>query len=154
MSILSSTDVTKELLSKSNTKNHRILSSSGNVSFGQLPHINDNFPSGEIHLRLGFVGIGSARTGAFGLRHIVEKHGPEIGIDDAAGAIEFIELVLSAGAVIKLDGKGGTKPLVINSSHGMVILEKKTPRDEAVHYSIITAYEKINYPGTILGEMT
>lgn len=153
MTVLSSADVTEDLLFGSNTKNQRILNSDGNESFGTLPHINEDFPSGSIFLRLGFKGSGFSRRGAFGLRHIIEKHGSEIGFDDAVGAIAFVEQILSTGAVIKLDRKDGVRLLVINSSHGMVILEKKTPQGEPIHYSIITAYGKVNYPGTILGQM-
>nr|WP_010890242.1 hypothetical protein [Salmonella enterica]AAB91550.1 hypothetical protein [Salmonella enterica subsp. enterica serovar Berta] len=109
----------------------------------------------KIILKLGDSGFYNKRTesleGAYGLRHIWDKHRVEIGATSAEDIVIFLESILLAGAEVLIDPKKGqNKAIVVESGTGMMILELKKPNGEDPYYSIITAYDRKSHPGTKL----
>lgn len=158
MDVLIPNDISNGQLNRKNTKNARVTKLDGSSSFGKIPKLNDLFPEGEIFLKLGERGFYNSRLkilqGAFGLRHIWDRHRSEIGASNAEQIIVFIESVLKCGAEILIDeNKYPNKPLVVESSSGMVVLELKRPQNENAYYTIITAYQRKSHPGTLMGQI-
>ncbi len=91
--------------------------------------------------------------GAFGLRHIWDKHRNEFNAQDASDIISFVETIITAGADIIVDtNKGPNKPLIVESSAGMAVLEPKNVMNQP-SYSIITAYTRKQHPGVLIGNL-
>jgi len=147
-------DVTPAIAELRNQKNARVSNNRGQVSFGLFPSNNHNFPVGDIHLKLGFIGNGHRRSGAFGLRHIWEKHGSELGLTAPQQVSAFIETILQPGAnVIVNHSKSPDKPLIVESSNGLITLGMVKPNNESAYYHIITAYGRKSHPGIIIANL-
>ncbi|EJG0899092.1 hypothetical protein C4H01_RS24445 [Vibrio parahaemolyticus] len=158
MDVLIPNDISNQKLRKKTTQNARVTKNDGVGSFGKVPKLNDAFPEGEIVLKLGSSGffdpISRDLKKAFGLRHIWDKHRTEIGATTAQDVVAFVESVLQSGAEILIDkNKDPSKPLIVESSVGMVIVELKQPQGEDAYYSIITAYDRKSHPGTLVGNL-
>lgn len=158
MSVLLPSDISGGMLNKKNTKNAKVTNSNGETTFGVMPRLNDKFPSGNITLKLGDSGFYDHKTktlkGAFGLRHIWDKHRSEINAGSAEDVVTFVENVLTTGAEVLLDhNKDPNKPLIVESTHGMLVVELKEPQGEEPYYSVITAYVRKSHPGTLLGKI-
>lgn len=155
---MNSHTITTQHLNSKNAKNTKILTSLGNTFFGVMPQLNADFPEGDIILKLGDSGFYDKRTkqikSAFGLRHIWDKHRAEIVANNATDIILFIESIITNGANVIIDNsKSKDKPLIVKSNMGMVVVELKTPQNEASYYSIITAYIKKSHPGTLMASL-
>ncbi len=158
MSILLPHDVSQQMLNSKKTKNAKVTNSNGTCSFGIMPNLNSKFPAGEIILKLGDPGFYDRREkklkAAFGLRHIWDKHKVEIGATNAFDVIKFIESVITLGAEVLIDSnKDPNKPLIVESTAGMVVVELKQPQGEEPYYSIVTAYDKKRHAGTLVGNL-
>ncbi len=149
-------EITEELALSSCTKNAKVMNTDGNISFGLFPANNYHFPEAEIHLKLGYIGKyqrGSRDPkGAFGLRHIYDKHKHDIGISNPNEIPEFIESIIIPGADVIIDkNKSEDKPLIIESSQGLIALGLITPNGHEPYFSIITAYNRKSHPGIVIG---
>lgn len=158
MEVLIPNDISTQTLKAKNQQNARVTKNDGSGSFGRVPRLNDTFPEGEILLKLGNKGffdpVSKSLKKAFGLRHIWDKHRQEIGATTAQDIVTFVESVLQSGAEIIIDkNKSPTKPLIVESNVGMVIVELKQPLGENAYYSIITAYVRKSHPGTLMGNL-
>ncbi|CAM3273180.1 hypothetical protein [Moritella viscosa] len=158
MSILLPNDVSQQMLDSKKTKNAKVTNSNGTCSFGVMPNLGARFPTGNIILKLGDSGFYDRNErklkAAFGLRHIWDKHKVEIGATNAFDVIEFIESVITVGAEIIIDqNKDPNKPLIVESTAGMVVVELKQPQGEEPYYSIVTAYDKTRHAGTLVGNL-
>lgn len=143
------------LMSEKTRKNSFVCMPCGTFSFGNFPANNANFPQGDIRLRLGYTGYISRpdRPGAFGLRHIWEKHGTELGLSCPTEAINFIKNVITNGAAVLIDSnKNPDRPIIIENKVGMAILSVHANTSD-VHYSIISAYSRKQHPGTIIATL-
>lgn len=152
MSLLLPSDITEAVLNEKKTKNARVAKSDGSEFFLDLPYMNADFPAGKIILKLGDSGFYNKKTGnlegAYGLRHIWDKHRTELGATSAEDIVIFLESVLLAGAEVLIDAKKGpNKAIIVESGTGMMILELKKPQGEDPCYSIITAYDRKSHPG-------
>ncbi|MBJ4496672.1 hypothetical protein JGE14_23070 [Salmonella enterica subsp. enterica serovar Derby] len=155
MNLLLPRDIVEAVLNDKKTKNARVAKCEGSEFFLELPSMNAEFPAGKIILKLGDSGFYNKRTksleGAYGLRHIWDKHRVEIGATSAEDIVIFLESILLAGAEVLIDPKKGqNKAIVVESGTGMMILELKKPNGEDPYYSIITAYDRKSHPGTKL----
>lgn len=153
MSLLLPNDITEAVLNGKKTKNARVAKNDGSEFYLDLPYMNADFPAGKIILKLGDSGFYNKRTqnleGAYGLRHIWDKHRTELGAASAEDIVIFLESILLAGAEVLIDPrKGPNKAIVVESGTGMMILELKKPNGEDPYYSIITAYDRKSHPGT------
>ncbi|MCA2486255.1 MULTISPECIES: hypothetical protein [Vibrio] len=158
MNVLLPGDVSHQVLNNKKTKNARVTNSKGTTSFGQIPKLNSQFPEAEVILKLGDPGFYDLKVkqlkGAFGLRHIWDKHRSEINAQDASDVVKFIENVIRGGAEVLIEyGKDPNKPIILESSSGMVIVELKRPQGEDPYYSIVTAYDRKSHPGTLMGTL-
>lgn len=132
-------------------KNSVIIRKGGYDNFGLLPFNNNGFESLPIKLKLGLIGFGANRQGAYGVRHIFEKHKNEIGITCPSEIPGFIERIMISGADVIVDyNKDINKVLCIESKVGMVVFARKGSND---HYNIITAYDKRSHPGTLIARL-
>jgi hypothetical protein len=144
-------DVTVEVANNKNSKNAWVANTSGLLSFGTFPENNHNFPVGEITLKLGYVGFDSERKGAYGLRHIWEKHGSEVMATSPSDIPLFIEGIITSGSTVIVDrDKDPKKPLIVKSSIGLLTLGLKQPKDSEPYYHIITAYVRKSHPGIVI----
>jgi len=158
MDVLIPSSISDDTLRNKTKPNARVTKSDGSRYFGKVPKLNDSFPEGQIILKLGKRGFFNQTSrevqGAFGLRHIWDKHRREINATTVQEVVVFVESILKNGADVLIDdNKHPNKPLVVESSIGMVILELKRPQDEDAYYSIITAYERTSHPGTLMGNI-
>ena len=154
MQIFQPQDVTLAIANLRTQKNARVSNSRGQISFGLFPSNNHNFPVGDIHLKLGFIGNGHRRKGAYGLRHIWEKHGAELGLTAPLQVPDFIKTVLQPGANVIVDhSKSSDKPLIVESNNGLVTLGVVKPNNEPPYYHIITAYGRKSHPGIIIANL-
>ena len=143
-------DITLALALTKNKKNTIISTTRGQLSFGLFPANNHGFTTGKIILKLGLIGHGYFRKGAFGVRHIWEKHGGEIGLTSPIQVVNFIESILIPGAEVILNReKSPDKPIIVESSNGLITLGLTTFKNQ-VAYSIITAYDRKNHPGVVI----
>lgn len=157
MSVFLATDITHQILTGKTTKNAKVTNSQGLCSFGIMPTLSPNFPQGNIILKLGDRGFFCPREkklkGAFGLRHVWDRHAVEIGASSASDVVIFIEQVITQGAEIIFDKKKSpNKPLIVESSTGMVVVELLNIAGVQV-YSIVTAYTRKSHPGVLLGTL-
>lgn len=143
------TDITIATLNARNLKGSIICTSSGQHHFGIFPHVSDKFPSGKICLKLGFGGQGRFKDGAYGLRHIWEKHRQEISAKSALDIVLFLEKVISAGAEVIIDNtKDPDKPLILESKSGMAVVAIN-----GGNYYITSAYDRKSHKGTVVGNL-
>lgn len=145
-------DLSEEVMSGKNTKNALIANPQTNgVSFGRIPPNNSGVSEGDIYLKLGLIGHGNQRKGAFGVRHVWEKHQKDLGIEKPDDTPLIIAEILSEGVDILISGSG-SRPIALNTKYGVVILEQKTI-DQVAYYSIVSAYGKKNVTGTVIGQL-
>lgn len=148
-SLILPTDITTAMLSDKKTKNSIVYTSGGDSFFGIFPHVSNTFPSGQICLKLGFAGFGPLKSGAFGLRHIWEKHSTEINATNALDIVLFLEKVISAGSVVIIDNnKDPDKPLILESKTGMAVVGLNNGT-----YYITSAYCRSSHKGTVVGNL-
>lgn len=139
------TDLNLECMGHNKKKNSFVTTSSGSISFGIFPENNNQWPTLEIRLKLGLVGHGKGRLGAFGVRHIFEKHGQEMNLTCPSEVSGHIESVIKTGAIVMVDSKKDpNKPLIIESSTGMAILTLSKCK---TYYHIISSYKRFSHPG-------
>lgn len=155
MEILLPQDITSAILLEKKKKNSRVCKIDGSEVFFTIPHLSADFPDGKIILKLGDPGYYNKSQqkleGAYGLRHIWDKHRAEIGATCAEDIVNFLEKILLSGAQVLLDPKKGpNKVIVVESATGMMIVELKKPNNEDAYYSIVTAYARKSHPGTVL----
>tara|TARA_R110001632_G_scaffold40314_2_gene101194 strand:+ start:73923 stop:74207 length:285 start_codon:yes stop_codon:yes gene_type:complete len=81
-------DLSVEWMSHKRRKNAFVTTTNGSLSFGTFPTNNTHRPELEIRLKVGF---GRTRSGAFGVRHIYEKHSQKIGITCPSQVSGYIE---------------------------------------------------------------
>ena len=153
--ILTPNDISQQDLIAKNRKNSLIATCDGNDNFGIFPQVHE-FPSGNIYLKLGYAGYykkgRNSPEGAFGLRHIWDKHRNEFNGQNALDIISFVETIITTGADIIVDlNKDPNKPLVVESSVGMAVL--KPTIGNTPSYSIITAYTRKQHPGVLIGNL-
>jgi hypothetical protein len=147
-------DITTALAGEKSTKNARVANTAGSISYGMFPINNQGFPVAEIILKLGYIGFKANRDGAFGLRHIWEKHRNEIGLSSPSEIPAFIESILTPGSEVIIDhNKDPRKPLIIESSIGLLTLSLTQPQLELHHYNIITAYARKSHPGIVIATL-
>ncbi|MBJ4267093.1 hypothetical protein JGE07_22555, partial [Salmonella enterica subsp. enterica serovar London] len=100
MNLLLPRDIVEAVLNDKKTKNARVAKCDGSEFFLELPSMNADFPAGKIILKLGDSGFYNKRTksleGAYGLRHIWDKHRVEIGATSAEDIVIFLESILLA----------------------------------------------------------
>ncbi|MBU1468572.1 MAG: hypothetical protein KJ868_13130 [Gammaproteobacteria bacterium] len=153
-SILTLDQITLNVMTHNRTKNALIESASSVVSFGFFPENNNGFPSAKICLKLGFIGSGKGRAGAYGLRHIFEKHGGELGMTCPSEVVSYVKSIIKPGSEILVDyKKEPDRPLVIESSTGLIVLALAGV-GESKHYNIISAYTRFSHPGTVIATIT
>lgn len=136
-------------------KNTRILNpTTGDFRFGYIPE-NPVIDSGHIYLCLGYDGFGPDRRGAFGARHIWDKHQVDLNLTQFADVPHTVASILTEGCNVLVDqNKGGpTKPIVINTPHGMVSLQHKLI-DNVPEYHVLTAYGRNDHPGTVVAQLS
>lgn len=146
-------DLSDVVMNGKNTKNALITNPQTNgVSFGRIPPNNSGVSEGEIYLKLGLIGHGRERKGAFGVRHVWEKHQKDLGIIKPEDTPRIIAEILSEGVDILLSGNTGSRPIALNTKYGVVILEQKII-DQVTSYSVVSAYGKKNITGTVIGQL-
>ena len=129
-------------------KNQFVTNTSGGLSFGTMPINNHGFAQLEIRLKTGYIGKGWTRQGAYGVRHIFEKHGSELNLTCPSQVSSFIESIITTGAEVIIDNnKDPLKPLIIESNNGMVITAISGCQS---YYNIISAYDRKQHPGIVI----
>jgi len=151
---MKSGELTNELADERGAKNQKLENpEGGGFSFAYIPK-NKVIEEGEVFLCLGYAGFGVDRKGAFGARHIWEKHKLDLGLSRFSDVPGVVSGLLSEGCNVLVDkSKGGLdKPIVVNTSSGMVSLQKKVV-DEVVEYHVLTAYRRTNHPGIVVATL-
>lgn len=150
--MLKDTELTEELMTAHTTKNKKVLNpQSGTLIFGKIPENPTGIPSGVIHLRLGYVGSGRKRSGAFGARHIWEKHKADLSISSPSEVPQILANILEPGVNILYEDT--KKPVVLNTSKGLVSLQLKKNESGGNEYSIISAYGRKNSRGIVFAKL-
>lgn len=145
-------DLSEEVINGKNTKNALVTNpQTGGLSFGKIPPNNNGVSEGEIYLKLGLAGHGRLRKGAFGARHVWEKHKSDLGITTPDQTPMIIAEILSEGVDILLSTTDA-RPIALNTKYGVVILEEKVI-DQVTSYSIVSAYGKKNIAGIVIGQL-
>lgn len=145
-------DLSEEVINGKNTKNALVTNpQTGGLSFGKIPPNNNGVSEGEIYLKLGLAGHGRLRKGAFGARHVWEKHKSDLGITTPDQTPMIIAEILSEGVDILLSTTDA-RPIALNTKYGVVILEEKVI-DQVASYSIVSAYGKKNIAGIVIGQL-
>ncbi|MGL5719548.1 MAG: hypothetical protein ACRCYP_01955 [Alphaproteobacteria bacterium] len=156
--VYSATDLNALVMADKKQKNAFVVNPiTGGLSFGRIPDNNNGIDAGEIYLKLGLVGHGKQRKGAFGVRHVWEKHQVDLGISKSEDTPSVIASILTEGADILVDMTSSStpaRPIVLNTSLGIVVLEKKLEQGTGVvYYSLVSAYGKKNMTGTVIGKL-
>lgn len=150
--MLNSKELTLKLMSSNSTKNNKIINpESGSVIFAEVPENKTGIPSGFINLKLGFIGTGRDRRGAFGARHIWEKHKLDLNIQSPDLLPQIIKDILQPGVDILYESKD--KPVVLNTVKGLVSLQLKKDALGNNEYSIISAYGRKNSRGVVFAQL-
>lgn len=151
--------LTESLLTSSSTKNTKVFSPTNKLSYGRIPAAPAfNIEAGEVYLRLGLVGKfvkkGQPKLGAFGARHIWDKHRSDLNLQYPSDIPKVVASILRNGADVLVDkSKSAVKPLVLNSNVGIVILQPKKTAEGGIEYSIVSAYGRRNHKGTVIGQL-
>ena len=146
-------DLSEEVMNGKKTKNALVTNpQTGGLSFGKIPPNSNGVSEGEIYLKLGLAGHGRQRTGAFGARHVWEKHKGDLGITTPDQTPMIIADILSEGVDILLSKTDAARPIALNTTCGVVILERKVI-DQVTSYSIVSAYGKKNITGIVIGKL-
>lgn len=142
------TELDENLLSGTNQKNCKIFNpKTDDTIFGKIPENPTGIPSGLIYLRLGYIGNGYKKQGAFGARHIWDKHKVDLGLNSPTELPFKISSILTEGVDVLYEEIH--KPVVLNTLHGLVSLQLKQSADGIKEYSIISAYYKTQAKGTV-----
>lgn len=143
-------DLSLSLMSTKNKKGTKVTNpATGGLSFGRVPKNKNGIPEGEIFLKVGYVGFGPRRKGAYGARHVWEKHREELGITSPEDVPEKLSKILKPGSKVLVDSTKGDKKIVaLNTTEGLVALQ-----EEEDGYSIITAYGRKDPTGIEIGEL-
>jgi len=150
--MLKNTELTEALMAAHTTKNIKVLNpQSGTIIFGKVPENPTGIPSGMIHLRLGYVGSGRRKSGAFGARHIWEKHKIDLSISSPEEVPQILASILEPGVEILYEHVN--KPVVLNTAKGLVSLQLKKDETGGNWYNIISAYGRRNSRGTVFAEL-
>lgn len=148
--------LTETLMLTKTTKNKKVLNPETNkLSFGMIPDDHNAVPGGDIHLKLGLVGYGNQRKGAFGARHIWEKHQVDLNLTTPSEVPSKIAEILKEGVNVLVefdDQKRSNMPVVLNTALGKVALAPKST-DGKVTYEIISAHANKNARGTVIGTL-
>ncbi len=148
---LAAADITSALMSTQNMKGTRIINPrTGLMSFGTVP-LNKHVPEGLIYLKLGLPGFGPGKSGAFGVRHIWDKHRGEWPGLTPDQVPEKVLDILVPGADILLH-QGGGKIITLNTSLGMVVLQEEREGSGFI-YSVVTAYTRKNPKGIKIAQL-
>jgi len=146
--MLKATDLTAVLMSANTTKNNKVLNPiNGGLIFGKIPVNPTGIPSGCIYLRLGYVGKGYNRAGAFGARHIWEKHRTDLNITKPENTPLKLAQMLTEGVDVLYED--ANKPVVLNTSQGIISLQLKKSEDGKNEYSIVSAYYRTQARGIV-----
>lgn len=147
--------LTEKLLTSSSTKNRKVFSPTNKLSYGRIPDAPAfNIKAGDIYLRLGFSGSGKNKSGAFGARHIWDKHRGDLSLQYPSDIPKVVASILSKGANVLVDkSKSADRPLVLNSNVGIVILQPKKTAEGGIEYSIVSAYGRRNHKGTVIRQL-
>lgn len=154
MQIYQPSDLNQLVVAAKNNKNSYVASSKGSLSFGVFPANNYGFPTGQIKLKLGHIGVGRNRQGGFGLRHIWEKHGSECGLTCPTQVPAYLESIITVGAHVLIDkNKDPNKPLILESKVGMAILTINKPNPGDSFYTITSAYSRKSHKGNVIATL-
>jgi len=155
-SVFQSSDLSKGVMSARTTKNAFVINpNTGGLSFGKIPANNFGVAEGEIYLKLGLIGFGKSREGAFGARHVWEKHKKDLAIPSPEDTAQVVADILQEGVEVIVNfnaKKQDIRPVVLNTTKGRVVLEEKVI-DGVACYTIISAYGNKNAPGTVIGNL-
>ena len=150
--MLKKTDLTCKLMVANTTKNNKVLNpESGTLVFGKIPDNPTGIPSGLIYLRLGYIGNGATRKGAFGARHIREKHKTDLSILKPEDVPKTLADILVAGVDILYEDSN--KPVVLNTRQGLVSLQLKKDPNGSNEYSIVSAYGRKDSRGVVFAKL-
>jgi len=146
------TELTDELLSMTKMKNVKVLNPvTGTLIFGKVPANLSGIPSGFIYLRLGYVANGYLRQGAFGARHVWEKHRKDLNINAPENLPQILADILVVGVDILYEATN--KPAVLNTHKGLVSLQLKKDSTGSDEYSIVSAYNSRRSRGTVFAKL-
>ena len=114
--ILEAISLTEDLAKQGNRQNTKIVNpETGKLSFGIIPK-NRIIESGEIYLRLGFVGVGRDLAGGFGARHIWDKHSKDLSLSEFSDVPSVVAALLLEGCKVLVDfNKGGDDKYLVSS---------------------------------------
>lgn len=156
-SIFQATDLNDTLMSDSKSKGSKVANpNTGKLSYGHIPENNNGIPNGPIYLKLGLVGSGGGRQGAFGARHVWEKHKSDLNISTPEETPQVIANILASGVNVLVNFNAGHsphRPVVLNTSMGRVALTPYKEVGGVDAYSIVSAYGNKNAPGTVIGKL-
>jgi len=148
---LAAANITSALMSTQNKRGTRIINPrTGLMSFGTVPP-NSHVLEGLIYLKLGFPGRGHKKDGAFGARHIWDKHRGEWPGLTPEQIPEKVLDILVPGADILLY-QGGGKIITLNTSQGMVVLQEEREGSGFI-YSVVTAYTRKDPKGIKIAQL-
>ncbi|EGD5163556.1 hypothetical protein RYY30_003402 [Vibrio cholerae] len=153
---IQATDLNANLMSSKNKQGSKVVNPKTNqLSFGRIPSNNNGIPTGEIYLKLGFIGSGKMRTGAYGARHIWEKHKKDLNIESPEETPEVIANILKEGVDVLVNFEANHdphRPVVLNTELGRVALSLYVEHGINA-YSIVSAYGNKNAVGTVIGQL-
>ncbi len=146
--------LTLDLLLGVHNPNRKILNPvTGGLSFGRIPKNRSGIPEGEVHLRVGKIGFGKDKKGAYGARHIWDKHRVDLKITKPENLTTILLKIFMDGAEILVDPNKNIdpyRPLILSRKYGMGIVERRG-KDLAA-YNVISAYSKTAVPGILIGK--
>lgn len=155
-SVFLPTDLNEAIMAAKSTRNALVVNpNTGGMSFGRIPINNSGIAEGEIYLKLGFIGFGREREGAFGARHVWEKHKKDLNIAIPEDTAQTIADILQVGIDIVVNfevKKHAIRPVLLNTARGRVVVEEKT-MEGIPSYTIISAYGNKDAPGTLIGNL-
>ncbi|WP_434363076.1 hypothetical protein NF212_25345 (plasmid) [Parasalinivibrio latis] len=153
---IDSTQLDLITLGNKNQKNNFIVNPrTGRLSFGRIPPNNLGVAEGEIYLKLGYIGFGPQKKGAYGARHIWEKHQIDLNLGNPQDIAVRLLDIMAVGVDILVDFSARhnpARPVILNTSVGRVALTAESKQGVPC-YSIVSAYGARNAPGTVIGTL-
>lgn len=146
--------LTDKLAEEKGSKATKLMNPETNgLSFGYIPK-NKTIEAGEIYLTLGYSGYGVKRAGAFGARHVWEKHKVDLCLVNFSDVPAKVAALLANDCDVMVNPLSGglESPIVLNTSHGMVALAKKMI-DKKPEYHVISAYGRRNPHGFVVAKL-
>ncbi len=145
-------------MSKHNRVQHP---TNGTEVFGRVPEIDSNgiyLPSGDIHLLNG-EHYGPNR--GFGVEHIIAEHDSQIsrafpslaGMEAKDRVVAYVAKILLRRAPIFVEADRPDRPVVIHTTAGGVVLERRG-KPENAWYSVVSAYNKKSRRGQMMGSLS